>query len=481
MLDESTRTAMLKLHEAGHGIRAIARALDVSRAAVRTVLRLGSAEVPRLVRAERAQRHEADIRELYLRCRGNLVRVHEELQAQGAAFSYQALTAFCRRHGIGSAPPKPAGQYHFAPGEEMQHDTSPHRAVIGGVPRLVQTASLVLCHSRLLFIQLYPAFNRFTCKVFLTDALVHFGGAAGRCVIDNTHVVVLRGTGKEMVPVPEMAAFAERYGFVFVAHEVGHANRSARVERPFDFIEHNFLAGREFRDFAHLNRDALAWCDRVNGTRKRHLQASPRELFAAEQPQLTPLPIWVPEVYALHHRLVDLEGYVHVGGHIYSVPYQLIGRRVEVRETKEHVRVFEGPRQVAVHERVLTVEKRRVTVPEHRPPRGAFAAHVRPCPPEETALAGAEPVLAAYAAELKRRGTTRWTVALRRLWQMWRDYPRRPLLAAVREAAHYGLYDVDRLERMVLRKIAGDYFAPPAQSDEPDDGEDGDEEDGDEG
>jgi len=112
-----------------------------------------------------------------------------------------------------------------------------------------------------------------------------------------------------------------------------------------------------------------------------------------------------------------------------------------------------------------------VTVPEHRPPRGAFAAHVRPCPPEEQALASAEPVLAAYAAELKKRGTTRWTVALRRLWQMWRDYPRRPLLVAVQEAAHYGLYDVDRLERMVLRKIAGDYFARPDGPDdeEPDD------------
>ena len=83
-------------------------------------------------------------------------------------------------------------------------------------------------------------------------------------------------------------------------------------------------------------------------------------------------------------------------------------------------------------------------------------------------------------------------MALRRLWQLWRDYPRRPLLAAVREATHYGLYDVDRLERMVLRTIAGEYFPRPAESDEPDyhepddgddgeDGEDGEDEDGDEG
>jgi hypothetical protein len=83
-------------------------------------------------------------------------------------------------------------------------------------------------------------------------------------MIDNTHVVVLRGTGREMVPVPEMAAFAERFSFQFVAHERGDANRSARVERPFWFIENNFLAGRTFSNWPDLNEQARKWCDRVN-------------------------------------------------------------------------------------------------------------------------------------------------------------------------------------------------------------------------
>ncbi|MBZ5582748.1 MAG: hypothetical protein LAQ30_11205 [Acidobacteriia bacterium] len=56
-------------------------------------------------------------------------------------------------------------------------------------------------------------------------------------MIDNTHVVVLHGTGREMIPAAEMAAFAEHFGFQFAAHEIGDANRSARVERPFWFIE----------------------------------------------------------------------------------------------------------------------------------------------------------------------------------------------------------------------------------------------------
>jgi transposase len=430
---------------------------------VRKVLQSGSVEVPHLARAEKAEALQEDIRELFTRCKGNLVRVHEELLAKGATLSYQALTAFCRRHQLGHAPPLPAGQYTFAPGQEMQHDTSPHTARIAGASCKVQTASLVLGYSRMLFFQLYPTFNRFWCKVFLTDALRYFGGACERCMIDNTHVVVLHGTGKRMVPVPEMEAFSERFGFTFVAHEKGDANRSARVERPFHYIENNFLAGREFTDFAHANREALAWCDKVNQSFKKHLHASPRELFAMEQSALKPLPTWVPEVYTLHHRIVDTEGYVHLGGHHYSVPYTLIGRRVEVRELKEQVAVYEGPRQVALHPRVLNGHGRRVTLPEHRPPRGKGSAQLQPTP-EERELSATEPPLPAYALTLKQRSGLRWPVALRRLAQMWRDYPRKPLLEAVASASHYGLYDLDRLERMVLRNIAQDYFVLPVDA-----------------
>ena len=44
------------------------------------------------------------------------------------------------------------------------------------------------------------------------------------------------------------------------------------------------------------------------------------------------------------------------------------------------------------------------------------------------------------------------TLALRQLLRFVREYPREPLLGAVEEAARYGLYDLDRLERMILRR-----------------------------
>lgn len=457
MLDQSTRRTILELHARGLGTRRIAKLLAISRGAVREVLQRGTSDVPRLTRAEKAERFRDEILGLYSECKGNLVRVHEELIAQGARFSYQALTAFCRKYGIGKTPKLPSGNYHFEPGQEMQHDTSPHRVRLGGRNLEAHTASLVLCYSRVMFFQLYPRFDRFTCKIFLAEALDYLGGACRSCMIDNTHVVVLRGTGSEMVPVPEMEAFAERYGFRFHAHEKGDANRSGRVERPFSYIENNFLAGRVFTDWTELNQRARQWCEERNALFRRHLLASPRELFATEKPTLTPLPEWLPEIYRLHNRIVDVEGFVCVHGHRYSVPYELIGRRVEIRETKDRLFVYHGPREIAAHSKLLDTKPQRLINPAHRPPRGTSTK--RGPLEEELKLLDTLPELKPYVSELKRRAYGRGTLALRRLWRIVCDYPAEPLVAAVRDAHHYGLYDLDRLERMVLRNIGDDFFS----------------------
>ena len=385
------------------------------------------------------------------------MRVHEELVAGGAALSYPALTGFCRRQGIGQTPLVPAGQYHFEPGVEMQHDTSPHTVEVGGRKYKAQTASAVLCYSRMLFFQINPTFQRFDCKVFLTDALRNTGGVVERVMIDNTHVVVLRGTGREMIPVPEMEAFAERFGFRFVAHQIGDANRSARVERPFSFIENNFLVGRTFTSWEDLNNQARQWCDKVNSTYKKHIRAVPRELFAVERMHLKPLPAWIPEVYRLHQRTVDVEGYVSVNSIRYSVPVAWIGHRVEVRETRDKLEIEMDARHIVTHARAVTPLLQRVTLAAHRPPRGEGVKRSDPHP-EEKAIVEAAPETALYVAALKQKSRKVVALALRQLLRLLREYPREPFLAAVREAARYGLYDLDRLERMILRRVARDYF-----------------------
>jgi transposase len=371
------------------------------------------------------------------------VRVHEELEAEGVRVAYSTLTAFARRQGLGRARPQRAGRYPFAPGEEMQHDTSPHEVAIGGRRRRLQCAALVLCYSRRLYAQVYPTFNRFYAKSFLTEALRRFGGAAGRCLVDNTSVVIAAGSGREAVIAPEMEAFAERFGFRFEAHAVGDANRSARVERPFYFIERNFYPGRSFSDLADCNQKLAAWCEQVAQRTLRELGAQPAVLFEQERPQLRPLPLYIPEVYALHTRLVDVEGLVHLHTNRYSVDEALIGRRVQVRETLERVRLYVGPRCVAEHARLEEGAQGRSVLPAHR-----RRARSRPgqdpdlALPEEERLRAASPLLASLIERLRQQHGGRAARSLRRLHRLYRDYPRDALLDAVRCALDYRLTDL---------------------------------------
>jgi hypothetical protein len=307
----------------------------------------------------------------------------------------------------------------------------------------------------MLFFQCYPSFDRFNCKVFLTEALRYYEGTCTWVMIDNTHVVVLRGTGAGMIPVPEMAAFADRFGFTFQAHEKGDANRSARAERSFHFIENNFLAGRVFASWPDLNEQARAWCDKVNASYKKHIRVRPIELYTTERRHLKPLPLWVPEPYRLHQRIVDIKGYVNLHCNRYSVPVEWIGRRVEVQETWAKMTITLDSRRQVVHERVIDGGNRTISKPEHRPARGA------PRPKrvlEEETLLKLWPELAEYVHALKKNGKKQITLALRQLLRMAREYPREPFIAAVAEAARFGLYELDRVERMVIRRIASDYF-----------------------
>ena len=154
---------------------------------------------------------------------------------------------------------------------------------------------------------------------------------------------------------------------------------------------------------------------------------------------------------------MDIEGYVALHTNHYSVPLDWMGRRVEVRETKDKIEIQLDARRLVTHRRIAEADHQRVMLAEHRPPRGQKAP--RPDPhPEEKAIVTAAPELADYVAGLKQHSRKMVTLALRQLLRLVREYPREPLLGAVREAARYGLYDLDRVERMILRRVAREYF-----------------------
>lgn len=398
------------------------------------------------------------IEPLFQRYRGNVVRLQEVLKDDyHTHLAYSTLTRLVRQAGL-RAPKRRAGTYHFEPGQEMQHDTSPHRVIIGDKPVTAQCAALVLAYSRRLFIQYYPRYTRFEARWFLTEAFQFMDGTCPCCVIDNTSVLVASGSGPGAQIAPEMAAFGRLFGVAFRPHAVGHADRKARVERPFAYVEGNFLVGRTFSDWQDLNRHALMWCQNVaNQKPKRALGMSPEAAYVMEKPTLIPLPAYIPPVYQSGYRVVDVEAYVTLDTNRYSVPERLIGQSVEVLKYPDRVRVFFDHQKVADHPHLIGKRDGKITAKGHHAPLAKQRAYQGPAA-EEHHLMGHAEVLDRYVTELKKRATGRGVARLRRLLNLKRTYPEAAFLAAVDLALQYGLYDLARLERLILERVAGDFF-----------------------
>lgn len=392
-----------------------------------------------------------------------MVRVREELESRyGAVVAYTTLTRFCRERGIGRVDKQPVGRIVTGPGEEAQHDTSPYVIEIGGKRVKRQCASLVLGYSRRMHIRFYEKFDRFHCKVFLTEAFKAVGGVCRRIVIDNSHVVIVCGTGRNAEVSPEMEAFEKRFGFKFLAHELGDADRSGKVERPFRYIETNFLVGRRFKDDVDLNRQSQAWLEKkANVRRIRELGASPRELFAAEQPHLIPLPLYVPDVYQIHQRPVDGYGYIHLHGMHYSAPGKALGKTVTVRESDTEVVLLQGHEELARHAKLTGADGRtQSTLPGHARRSGRRP----PAPlPEEARLKELGPVMEGYLARLKSERGHRYGWSLRKLYALLCQYKADDLLKAVERAGEHGLFDVGRIEAILLGDLARQEYLLPME------------------
>lgn len=176
-----------------------------------------------------------------------------------------------------------------------------------------------------------------------------------------------------------------------------------------------------------------------------------------EKPCLNPLPPVPPPVYKSFYRVVDIQGYVQLDTNRYSVPHKLVGSRLEVQKHWDKVLIYNKHTKVAEHARILDKKDTRSTLPGHHPPLNRKVSHQGPCK-EEILLTGDNQELDLYVRNLKKRSRGRGVLNLRRLLNLQRSYPAEPFMAGISKALQYGLYDLARLEKIILDNTAGDFF-----------------------
>jgi hypothetical protein len=320
MITPEKQQAIWELYQAGVKLRRISKDLNVDRKTVSKIIK-NKGHLPITQRDDSIKIDQELLENLYRKCDGWKQRVHEELVALGHNIAYSTLTKKLRELGIGEEKNERCERVPDKPGEEFQHDTSPYTLKIGDKRIKVQASVMYLRYSKLRYLKFYRSFTRFHMKCFFHEALSHFGYCAKQCVIDNTNLAVLSGTGKNAIMVPEMVHFARQFGFKFLAHEKGHANRKAGEERSFWFVETNFLPGRTFRTLEDLNEQAFTWA--TVKIAKRPLSKTkliPIELFEYEKSYLNKIPSFVQPPYLQIQRLIDPYGYVSFDGNYFWIP-----------------------------------------------------------------------------------------------------------------------------------------------------------------
>lgn len=81
-------------------------------------------------------------------------------------------------------------------------------------------------------------------------------------------------------------------------------------------------------------------------------------------------------------------------------------------------------------------------------------------------LRATDPVFGRLIDALKKRDGGRALKAVRRMHRMYLDYSTNVLTEVLCDVERYGLIDLFRIEKLVLRRIAGEFFRLPIDDDD---------------
>lgn len=339
MIQENIREAVKTLYDQGKKKKEIARFLKIGIKTVRRILR-SETDKPK-TRKDKIVIDQELINELYTQCGGYIQRMYEILnEEKHINIGYSTLTRLVREYLPGESIQR-SGSFPDIPGEEMQHDTSSYYVKLGDKRTKVICSGLYYRYSKVRYVKFYIYFNRFRMKCFFHEALSYFKYTSKICIIDNTNLAVLHGTGENAVFNPEMIEFAREYGFSWKAHRVKHSNRKAGTERNFWTLQTNFFPGRSFHSLDDLNKQAMDWALKRFASRPQtKTRLIPSELFEYEKPYLVKLPECIIEPYLYHERKIDTFGYVSFDGNFYWVPQGIKGQ-IKVIEYSNRIDLYQ--------------------------------------------------------------------------------------------------------------------------------------------
>ena len=280
------------------------------------------------------------------------VRMHEKLRAVGVAVGYTTVKSTVAQIKGSKAV---FIRVHTLPGEEAQVDFgyAGYTRDDTGKRRKTWVFNMRLSYSRLDY---YETVYDQTVETFIRchiHAFEYFNGVPAVVKIDNLKAAILEANFYEPVYQRLYQQFAKHYGFDSVPCRVYRPNDKGKVESGIQYVKGNFFKGRQFHSETDLKQRLRKWQEKANRRLHGTTRKVPAEVFAKEESKkLLKLPDQPFPLTKVGTRKVYHDCHVYIQYNYYSVPFEYVGKEVEICVDEKLVNIYYATELIASHIRL---------------------------------------------------------------------------------------------------------------------------------
>jgi len=356
--------------ERGEGIKAIARALGVSKNTVRKYLR--SSDPPEFKAREYEKKLDNFREKIHNMLKQGYIgtRIYEELLGIGYEGSLSSVHKFLREcKQVEAVSRLSTTRVETSPGQQMQYDWKEWKLPVGDRLVKIYLHEVVLSYSR-------KKHYRFSLSIGCQDviralelAILSFGGTARELLIDNAKQMVSTHPSNGVVSYnEEFLRFCGVYGIEPVACAPYRARTKGKAERPFYYLQEHLLRGLWVESLEIFEEKLKGFTEAYNQRVHSSLGASPEDRFLREKAYLKTISPMEPAVlYDRERRSVSNDGYLRYRGGYYPVPMRLCLQEVWLESVfGRTLRIYDRAGKIVAEQAVHVFEDgKRPEHPEH--------------------------------------------------------------------------------------------------------------------
>ena len=204
------------------------------------------------------------------------------------------------------------------------------------------------------------------------DMFKYFGGVPAILVPDNLKTGVIKHTRETVVLNKTYEDMASHYNTVIIPTRVRSPQDKALVENTVGKLTTYIIAklrNYQFFSMEEYNDQLLIELDKFNKKKFQKKDGSRYSIFKDfEQSALQPLPKYPYSLCEWKKAKVQRNSHIQVNKNFYSVPYELLGKEVDVKISSVNLEVFFNQNKVCEHKLFIEKRGRYCTDPSHMPP-----------------------------------------------------------------------------------------------------------------